>query len=235
MALATSGLFAQKQTGGEKNLEVQFAPLGGSPVSISGIRLRMFNSESSAFRLSVFLGGSNDQTVSAQPGSVETGDEDRPELYDTEKSFSFSIRPGYEKHFEGTDRLSPYAGVEAVFATTTTKAITEAWSGTNTRPEEGAVWETTDTDGSTTFGLNLVAGTDFYFADNIYLGAELGFGFSKTNEKDSEREVSDLDRYRFDNNIADDTEVEFDPIINGSSSSWGPNFQGTIRLGWLFN
>jgi hypothetical protein len=235
MALATSGLFAQKQTGGEKNLEVQFAPLGGSPVSIAGIRLRIFNSEASAIRLSVFAGGTNDQTVTLQPGTVAGGDEDRPELYDTDKSFSFSLRPGYEKHFEGTDRLSPYVGGELVFSTTTTTTISEDWNGTNARPEEGAVWETTTTDGSTTFGLNLVAGTDFYFADNIYLGAELGFGFAKTNEKDSETEVSDLDRFRAANGVPDDTEVEFDPIINGSSTSWGPNFQGTIRLGWLFN
>jgi opacity protein-like surface antigen len=197
----------------------------------------MFNSEASAIRLSVFVGGTNDQTVTAQPGTVAGGDEDRPELYDTDKSFSFSLRPGYEKHFEGTDRLSPYVGGELVFSTTTTTTISEDWNGTNARPEEGAVWETTTTDGSTTFGLNLVAGTDFYFADNIYLGAELGFGFAKTNEKDSETEVSDLDRFRAANGIPDDIEVEtaFDPIINGSSTSWGPNFQGTIRLGWLFN
>jgi opacity protein-like surface antigen len=240
MALATSGLFAQKQTGGEKNLEVQFAPLGGSPVSISGIRLRMFNSEASAIRLSVFVGGSSDATVTAQPGVSGAEDEDRPELYDTEKSFSFSLRPGYEKHFEGTDRLSPYVGGELIFSTTTTKSISESWNETNNgaaNPDtyDGALWETTTTDGSTTFGLNVVAGTDFYFADNIYLGAELGFGFSKTNDKDTETEVSDLDLYRASAGIPNETAVEFDPIINGSSSAWGPNFQGTIRLGWLFN
>jgi hypothetical protein len=44
----------------------------------------------------------------------------------------------------------------------------------------------TEKNGSTTFGLNLLAGTDFYFADNIYLGAELGFGFQTTSNKDTE-------------------------------------------------
>ena len=235
LALATSGLFAQKQTGGEKNLEVQFTPLGDAPVSIAGLRFRMFNSEASAFRLSINVGGSTDAVVTEQPGVSGAPDEDRPELYDTDKSFTFSIAPGYEKHFEGTDRLSPYVGAEVAFETTTLTSTSEAWDGTNTDPLDGAVWESTLTTGTTSFGLNLVAGTDFYFADNIYLGVEVGFGFAKTNVKDSEFEVSDLDRFRAANEIPDDTAVEFDPIINGSASAWGTNAQGTIRLGWLFN
>ena len=64
VALAcVTGANAQKQAGGEKNLEVQFAPLSESPVSISGIRLRIFNSESSAIRLGVNLGGSKSEEI----------------------------------------------------------------------------------------------------------------------------------------------------------------------------
>jgi hypothetical protein len=64
--MTMTGIFAQKQTGGEKNLEVAFAPLGGNPVSMSGIRLRLFNSEASAIRIGLFLGGSTTKDVTAQ-------------------------------------------------------------------------------------------------------------------------------------------------------------------------
>jgi hypothetical protein len=49
--LTVTGANAQKQEGGEHNLEVQFAPLGGSPISVNGIRYRMFLSESGALRV----------------------------------------------------------------------------------------------------------------------------------------------------------------------------------------
>ncbi len=209
-----SGAFAQKQTGGEKNLEVQFAPLGGSPVSISGIRLRLFNSETSAIRIGLFVGGSKTDDVAAQAGESSA---DSPELHDISKDFSFSIRPGYEMHFAGTDRLSPYIGGEIMIG------ISKSTTDEQVANSDDSVGTITTKDGSTTFGLNAVAGCDFYFSDAIYLGVEMGFGFASTSHADTEVSYDNLDT------------TDPDPIVNGSSSSWGPNYQGTIRLGWLFN
>jgi opacity protein-like surface antigen len=219
--MTMTGVFAQKQTGGEKNLEVAFAPLGGNPVSMSGIRLRLFNSEASAIRIGLFLGGSTTKDVTAQP--EESGDPDQPELYSTSKSTDISLRPGYEKHFAGTDRLSPYVGAELALTLHSESTEDETWTQINADGDTG-VATTTTKDGSTTFGLNILAGTDFYFADNIYLGAELGFGFQTTSNKDTETTIEGIDD-------AEDP----DPLINGSNSAWGPNVQGTLRLGWLFN
>jgi opacity protein-like surface antigen len=221
MALAcATGAIAQKQAGGEKNIEVQFAPLGGNPVSISGLRFRSFNADGTgAIRLSLFLGGTTSKEVTAQP---EEAGADAPELITTDKSFSVSIRPGYEKHFAGTDRLSPYVGGEILFGIDNTTKEEESWD-----TEDGtdfSVGTTTTKDGTTTFGVNLLAGTDFYFADNLYLGAEIGFGFASSSDKDTD--VS------YDGPVDVGT---IDPVLNGSSSGWGPNFQGTMRLGWLFN
>jgi hypothetical protein len=209
-----SGAFAQKQTGGEKNLEVQFAPLGGNPVSISGIRLRLFNSESSAIRIGLFVGGSSSDDVTAQAGEFSA---DSPELHDISKEFSFSLRPGYEMHFAGTDRLSPYIGGEILIG------ISRSTTDEEVANSDDSVGTITTKDGSTTFGLNAVAGCDFYFSDAIYLGVELGFGYAGTSNADTEITYDNLD--------TDDP----DPTVNGKSSSWGPNYQGTIRLGWLFN
>ncbi|MCC6599311.1 MAG: hypothetical protein IT223_01395 [Crocinitomicaceae bacterium] len=216
LALATvTGVYAQKQTGGEKNLEVQFAPLGGNPISISGIRFRMFNSATSAIRIGLFIGGTSDKSVVAADD-----DNDIPELIDTDKTFDVTLRPGYEKHFAGTERLSPYIGGEILFNMHSETSIDEEW---NTGDEQVAT--TTIKDGSTTFGLNVVAGTDYYFASNIYLGAEIGFGFAMTSNKDT---VETHDGYP-------DGDEEPDPVPNGGNSGWGPNYNGTIRLGWLFN
>jgi len=188
---------------------------------MSGIRLRLFNSEASAIRIGLFLGGSTNKDVTAQ--AEESGDPDQPELYTTNKSMDISLRPGYEKHFAGTDRLSPYVGAELALTLHNESEEVESWSVINDNGDTGVSTVTTK-DGSTTFGLNLLAGTDFYFADNIYLGAELGFGFQTTSNKDTEVEIAGIDNAE-----------NPDPAINGSNSAWGPNVQGTLRLGWLFN
>src|SRR2546430_14603264 len=58
MFIATAD--AQKQSGGENNLEVQFAPLSGTPISIGGIRYRKFSSDgTSAWRINLFVGKSD--------------------------------------------------------------------------------------------------------------------------------------------------------------------------------
>ncbi len=211
-----SGAFAQKQTGGEKNFEVQFAPLGGNPISTTGFRFRMFNSETSAIRIGLFIGGSSSTSIINQAGEIV---EDSPETQMIDKEFSFSLRPGYEMHFAGTDRLSPYWGAELLIGISRMTNTEEMVTGDN----QDEVGSTITKDGSTTLGLNAVFGADFYFSDAIYIGAEFGFGFASTSMADTEISYEGLD--------TDDP----DPIVNGKSSSWGPNYQGTIRLGWLFN
>ncbi len=270
--VSVTGAVAQKQTGGEKNLEVQFTPLGGSPIGINGIRFRMFNSESSAIRIGLSVGGTNTKTVWSQQFKVDGSDADAladvtiPELYDTQKSFNFSIRPGYEKHFAGTDRLSPYMGGEIIFAMGKDTHEKEFHNANNIldvgKAENWQTWTMTTTQGTTTIGVNLLGGVDFYFADNIYMGAEVGFGFQNKKFKDKETEASSADAWKQSGTVSDlfpdgslpmddsefnqavwnndGTQLEYRTIIgddkkNFQQKGWGPTFQSTIRLGWLFN
>lgn len=90
---------------------------------------------------------------------------------------------GAEYHFTGTNRLSPYAGLDIRFGGGNTREVGKnvttapAYSGTD-KYETNAKYGT--------FGVGLVAGTDFYFAENFYLGLELGLGWaSTTNKQDS--------------------------------------------------
>jgi opacity protein-like surface antigen len=65
-----------------------------------------------------------------------------------------------EYHLAGTDRMSPYftAGFKV---------------GNDTRTE------------ISTFGLNVGAGIDYYVAENIYVGLELGFNYNSSEGSSS--------------------------------------------------
>lgn len=206
-AAASSGY---KQEAGDKNVEVQFAPLGGNPVSIGGIRFRSFTSATSAMRANVFIGFSNETDITQQ----EDSDNDIKELKDKESSFTIAIAPGIEKHFAGTERFSPYVGAELPLEWNTTSSVSESQVGDD-------IIEGKTKDGYFQFGLNGVIGADFYFTKKMYLGTELGFGFQyraigKTvNSSTAEG--------------AEDVETK-----NGSTFNLAPNVNTQIRLGFLF-
>jgi opacity protein-like surface antigen len=268
VATSVAGAQAQKFQGGEKNLEVEFRPLGGNPIGMpSGFRFRMFNSESSAIRVGFNIGGTNNNEVYVQQDKTEGSDDAvviLPELNQSNQTFNFGIRPGYEMHFAGTDRLSPYVGAELMFAMQSSTLTREFHNSNNaddvTKPENWQTWEMSVKNGSSMFGLNALAGVDFYFADNFYLGAEINLGFRNVSYKDRETTASNEDAWKYsvaqlDPDFyqatwnADETAIEYQTIIGpgdpdpstnpaGTSptkaSGWGPNFQSTLRLGWLF-
>ena len=202
-----------KQVAGSKNLEVLFAPLGGSPIGIGGIKYRSFSSETSAFRVTVFVGLQSDKGIDQVFDNADA----LIDLTNKNGQFNISVRPGIEKHFTGTDKLSPYVGGELLLGFSSEKQTDDLYD-----EDEDKVYESTQKDGSLTFGLNAVAGVDYYFAQNIYLGAEFGFGFAFDKMSDTKD---------------DNTQKNGPPstsVPNGSSISVGPNAVGQIRLGWLF-
>lgn len=215
---------AQAQTqyrpaGGEKNLELMFAPLGGSPVSMAGIKFRKFGSATSAMRLGVFVGFENKTTIL----QVEDSPNNLSELKKKESSFTIAIQPGIEKHMTGTDRLSPYIGgyVDLSFVS---KNKTE-----DTQLPNNKVGYLKEKGGDLGLGLNAVAGFDYYFAQSLYLGSELGFGIAAKMPMKNKTETLALN--------ADGAEVTTsgDSTVNNVSSiQLGPNVVGQLRLGWLF-
>src|SRR5690554_4153862 len=209
----TNELNAQdfKPAGGEKNIEVNFAPLGGNPISMNNLRFRYFASSDIAYRLgfSVSSSTSKDITLASINSANDT------ELEDKTSSFGFSINPGIEKHFEGTDRLSPYVGAVLNFSTVSTTRTQESLNGSDVVETE--IKNPNDND-ATNIGLNLVLGADWYFSKHIYMGTEVGFGFLSSSIKDKEQ-------------TSGGTTVT---SANGSEFNLGPNFQSAIRLGFLF-
>lgn len=207
-----------KPTGGEKNLEVNFAPLGGSPVSIFGIKARSFNSDGTgAIRLGVFLGLAN----SAEVTQDADDDTDAVELKDRMSSFSINIQPGIEKHMAGTDRLSPYTGAFVnIGYTSETEKTEEQWGD----PADGNIGTTTMKSGALNLGINAVAGMDWYFTENAYLGCELGFGLAYSTDLTNKTE---FEGYEENPDAGEST------VGNSSSFQLGPNVVAQLRLGWL--
>lgn len=203
-----------KPAAGERTLEVNFAPLGGSPVSIAGIKYRSFGTETSAFRLGVFLGyGSTTTVTQDEDGTLQT-----VELKDKESTMSISIQPGIEKHFAGTDRLSPYIGgvLNLGYGTTSERVEQQVQNnGVGARITKG---------GALDIGLNAVAGFDFYVASKLYLGTEIGFGVAMHMDM--------TDKVTWDN-VQGATDGESN-VNNENSLQVGPNVNGQLRLGWVF-
>lgn len=203
-----------KQTGGEQNLEFLFSPLGGSPIGINGIKYRKFTSATTAYRATVFLGLGSTTTKTLG------GTNNDKELKSTKSNYDISIRPGIENHWLGTDRLSPYYGGEALIGFGGKSQKDDVMYGT----DNSSKTVKTSSQSSLTLGVNAFAGMDFYFADNIYLGAELGFGIAYTMDMDKKTEYINTGN----------GEITSGEAPGGNSFNLGPNVVGAIRLGFLF-
>ncbi|MDB4648917.1 hypothetical protein OAF64_02870 [Crocinitomicaceae bacterium] len=205
-----TAVLGQKQDSENITLEMEFSPLGSEPLAINGIRARYFKSEDLALRMGLFIGGSNNPTV------TEVGD---VELTSGSSSFDFTLRPGFEKHFDGTKFLSPYIGAEGLFGSSVSSSKSESiWLS-----DQDEVQTIRTSNSSPQFGLNILSGADIYIIDKFYLGIELGFGFLLDGAGKS--------RVKYQNPENDSME---NTVTKGNSSqlNWGPNYQGTLRIGY---
>ncbi len=203
-----------KQTGGEKNIEVLFAPFGGSPVSISGIKFRSFTTATEAIRGEVFLGFGRTLDID---DVLDNGDE----VTTTRSTFDVTVAGGIEFHLPGTDRLSPYYGGFLQLGLGRESRVSDE-IGFNSDFEPIIDGESSRTDGFFSIGVFGVGGFDYYFAHNIYLGAEIGFGVNFTSMFDTQFESTQ------------GNETTSSEMPNGNSFELGPGAVGRLRLGILF-
>lgn len=202
-----------KPNAGEKTLEVQFTPFGNTPININGIRARWFTSQNTAFRLNIFVGYNTQSQITQQ----QNDNQNLLELKDKTTVYGIDVRPGFEKHLKGTNRLSPYFGFEGDIAYQSSIVKSETQSGTTVN-----YYKTINDNGFFRLGANAIAGVDFYLSSKFFLGTELGFGASYTKLL-SIKVKSDVSGF-----------TEPDPIKGGGSFSIGPNVNAQIRLGYVF-
>ena len=121
------------------------------------------------------------------------------------KRGSWNSQIGAEYHLTGNDKMSPYFFGGVLFG-------------------KGSYEENWANAGSSSFGWTLGAGLDYYVAENLYLGLEMGLQSSSVKYTDVTTDIT----------FADNTTMK---IIDGPSklgfTSLGAA-HGSIRIGWRF-
>jgi len=205
---------AQKQLGGEHNVEVNLTPFGNSPVDGTTIKYRNFLDDDKAFRVSLTVGSTSGTYAYWQEGE-QLGDPVSPQLNMETSNTLIGIAPGYEIHFSGTDNLSPYFGIEAYYMMGSRTDMIESWGPNDLdnvgQPDVYVTWDLTNKQAYSSMGLNLLFGADYYFSDAIYVGFEAGLGFGTTSFGNHTIETSDLTAFNIQFNGA------FDPTTAGAA------------------
>jgi hypothetical protein len=194
-----------KPTAGDITTEVAVNLEQGISLNRGGIRMRKFVTADKAYRLGV------DADYVSNKMADHTSTRYGAEMQQT--SFSISIAPGIEKHFVGTDRLSPYIGAELPIGYRGASAESENYTakgGWGPYPHFG-------NRANVNIGLNGLAGVDYYFAPRFYAGFEIGAGI----------------RYRKDQDVVV-TSYSTQEYKGYHSVSFSSFSTGGIRLGFAF-
>jgi len=100
----------------------------------------------------------------------------------TQLAFTFS--PGIEKHFKGTDKLDPYVGAQIKLSILSKQTQTNSYFASQDNAgslETLTIDQTIETPGGLNFGLGIFSGFNYFFANNIAIGAEARWMFNTTS------------------------------------------------------
>lgn len=177
------------------------------------LRFRYFAKESLAFRLGFGL-----SSTKSTDNVYDADDDSRKGTYKTAET-DFLLNLGVEKHFTGTERLSPYVGGDLLLSVANEKTEFNNASMSGNSYSDGNSGSIKGP-GSVGFGVRAVVGADYYIAKRVYLGAEAGFGFLNTKQGETKIKVND------------------DPIVTEKSAGSGfelaPTVITGVRIGFVF-
>lgn len=221
--LACTGAFAQKPVAGNKTAEVNlFFITGSAPIQYNApeLRFRYFNSDNTAFRLRIGMNSTTNKFAFNNAAGDVTAE------VTSKSGFALTLSPGYEKHFAGTSKLSPFIGGQlgiSLGGANSVEVTNSGYASGNINITKGDSYSSKS---GSTFGLNLglYMGADYYIAQHIFIGGEFGlglFGMSSTGEGE-EKYVRDGDPM-----------VTKKTPKSSSSSLFGVT-SGGVRLGFVF-
>lgn len=212
----TGSTFAQKATTDSPfSLEGQLG-FNASTLSFNApaIRFRYFVADNIAARLTLGIGNSSETFNYYETEDMNSGASGT----EVNKEGGWNVAIGGEYHFAGTDRLSPYGGLDILIGGGSATADWTNYDGTGYTADFTRAIEAK----TSAFGVNLVAGADYYFAENFYLGMELGLGFMSETVKAG----TDVTTIGGVSVTSTSNEAKY--------SGFGNNFIGNFRLGWRF-
>ena len=216
VSLVFTSAQAQKQLGGEHNIEVNLTPFGESPIDGSSLKYRNFLDDDKALRVTFMLNNSSDVYTYMQAGEQFGGvgdDAGSPQMHLGTSTTGFGLGVGYEMHFDGTDNLSPYFGFEGFYMMSKRKDYMEHWGPTRVDDigdvSQYQTWTLYNEQAANQFGLNLIFGADYYFNDAIYVGFEAGIGLGITQIGEHKISTDDVPAFNIQyNNSGSITEEE---------------------------
>jgi outer membrane protein W len=170
MILAAMGLAlcvgaqAQKPESSTYSLEAQFG-IDGTPIASPTIRGRYFIDQKMAVRVQVGFWTDNNSVPVSEPFTPNYGRID-------DQTLNYGLGAGIEMHMEGTDRLSPYVGGQFNW---NRNIFNQEWFDAENTSTYKPGFSRVITSATNRWGIDLLAGADYYFAQNIYLGVEIGY------------------------------------------------------------
>lgn len=168
--------------------------------------------------------------------TIKTEDEVNDKKYTTNSNTKshttkseFEVVPGIVYSFKGTDRFEPYIGAEALLGFDKTRTNAKEVVDTNIPETIDYDLKSKETSTGVYFGANGFTGFNFFLCKDLFVGAELGFGFKV---KPTDRN----DRSKIEDSRIDDPEeeVENDDKHMGHTTDINMMFHPSIRLGWRF-
>jgi hypothetical protein len=225
-----------KPTTGSIVTELNFNPFKGNLSlnnSLNQIKVRYFISPDIALRLG-FNASKKDSTANFNnpygTQSVFINNERESTLI----GFNF----GVEKHFKGTRRLSPYVAADfSISSKSSSQEIKDNGSSTSIKngwleniyiPNSSNYYSQLQENAYTRYGLNLIAGFDFYVAKDFFIGYEFNFNLSKTEYKNIE--VTSTGQ----NPNTGQPNNNFNDTGKKSASTFGPTLINGVRVGYSF-
>ncbi len=144
------------------------------------IRFRYFVNENIAGRVQLGLGDGTGTPASESYTYYENADATgNSGTVDISRS-GWNAQIGGEYHMSATDRLSPYFALGIDFGG---GSYSETWTNSDGGSYVDGLSAQVDA-GYSMFGVSAGAGVDFYIVENLYLGVELGLGYSSMNYDD---------------------------------------------------
>lgn len=227
-----------KPTTGSIVTELNFNPFKGNLSlnnSLNQIKVRYFISPDVALRLG-FNASKKDSTANVNnpygPQSVFIKNERKSALID--------LNFGVEKHFKGTKRLSPYVAADFSISSKSasqeitdngsTTSIKNGWLETIFVPNNQSYYTYTQLQENayTRYGINLIAGFDFYVAKDFFFGYEFNFNLSKTEYKNITATVTGQ------NTTTGQPNTNYNDTGKKSASTFGPTLINGVRIGYSF-
>lgn len=209
--------------------------------SINQIKIRYFLSDYKSlrfgFKVDYLKDYSNEEnTYDVTPSKSEV----------TKNKFGVSVNFGYEKHFKGTERLSPYIGFDLSFADSWLKHEDKTDEYTDTYKQ---VWFTRECvqiyeppyyttrcyyvvndRASIKVGCDFITGFDFFISKNLFIGYEFNYGIKFTDYKEAEYERE----LRYATTPESDGTNLVPDENDAKEFSFQPSLVNGIRLGYVF-